>query len=221
MGLSNAAAVASNGQVIAYAAGTCLVVSFDGGSTWNSNVGPVISSGLNDCELVAVTNNGQVILVYVQYQGIYTSLNSGSTWTLSYSNTIVNSVGSIVCSGNICYAGTQTSSYEAIIIKSTDYGQTWTASNPLKSDVGVALTIAPSVGMSSDGQIIAATSSLLFYSSNGGQSYQQKSESSFNGVVAVNGDGTWSIWSDGEVLENVYVGNIGKFTTAIIVSLAF
>ena len=214
VGNSDDVSVSSNGLTIAFTGTSCLTISTDGGSSWTTGVGPGSYTGFNDCQLVALANDGKTILVYVQYQGIFTSIDSGSSWTLSYNNSNVNSVGSIVCNNvNTCYAGI-TENGAASVLQSTDSGQTWTTTcGQLLNQFHDVSIGAPLLAMSSDGAIVIASNGELHYSSDACQSFQILIESDwFNDCITTNSDGSWSAWSNGPSpsLESIYVGNIAN-----------
>jgi uncharacterized repeat protein (TIGR02543 family) len=120
-------AVASNGSSNGF-----IYTSSDGGATWSSNLAP---SGNNKFTGVASSNDGTYLAATTWTSGIFTSSNSGQTWTLRTlpvpnvgGETNLQAVASSG-DGSRLVTGSRLSgaSNGGIIFTSADYGATWKA----------------------------------------------------------------------------------------------
>jgi uncharacterized repeat protein (TIGR02543 family) len=120
-------AVASNGSSNGF-----IHTSSDGGATWSANLAP---SGNNKFTGVTSSNDGTYLAVTTWANGIYTSNNSGQTWTLRTlpvpnvgGDTHLQAVASSG-DGSRLVTGSRLSgaSNGGIIFTSADYGATWKA----------------------------------------------------------------------------------------------
>lgn len=121
--------------------------------------------------------------------GVYTSTNSGATWTSN--NIPCQPWVSLACStnGSLLYAAAGGSDYGAPIFCSTDWGTTWVQtgapSNALQS------AYWQSIACSADGtRIVAATSQQVFTSVDSGTNWTGRAYLSRYSCVASSADGT-------------------------------
>ena len=200
VGSAIAVGTSGSGSIIAALKSTAVQVSTDFGNTFASIGSPLTVSP----DGIAVSTNGTIIVVSYRYQGVYTATLIGGTWTWSSSATLLSSNYDVPVAygGGYFYASTGSTIY-----KSPD-GITWTATGSLPYWDGIGLTY-----ISAGDSDVIATNAQLFYSGNGGNSYVQKSGSSYFNV-AVSGDNSNGVWISG---TQVYYGDFGEFFASCLI----
>ena len=199
-----AAATSPNGQnmaVVQFTSNKCFAYSSDYGSTWTTGLGP---SGLTgNCQSVAM--NADTIVLGTDGAGIYVSANGGVAWTSTYSAT-TGSIESITYSSNVFYAGMQSTPYYILI--STDSGSTWQVTAGSQTTQPDVWQLAAASNLSSY-LVVAATE--MFLSTDSGATFTQETGNSKTRAVAVNGDGSLTMFNAGNnTLSYLYYGNLGK-----------
>lgn len=193
VGSATAVGTSGSGGIIAALKSTAVEVSADFGTTFVSIGDP--SSGSPDG--IAVSTNGTIIVVSYRYTGVYTATLIGGVWTWSSSKTLSSTYYDVPVAygGGNFYASTGSTIYKS------SNGITWSPSGSLPYWDGVGLSY-----ISAGDSDVVASNAQLFYSGNGGNSYVQKSGTSYYNV-AVSGDDSNGVWISG---TQVYYGDFGK-----------
>lgn len=201
--LTNWAAVACSGDgtlMLASSAGRYIYQSIDSGASWTAAPGLVSGSPM------ALSADGRVVVIAVNFGSIYTFTNLGSSWQMLGIGPNTNWV-SVACSANgkNLVASTEPlrlTFYPGEIFTSSDYGSTWQR------------TGAPSAGWravasSADGTQLAAistrvgypeTTGAIFISTNSGATWTNTPGTVLNWqAIASSADGTlkWATSSTG------------------------
>ncbi len=119
-----------------YSAG--VMVSGDGGLTWNTTGLSYVQTQSNIVHRVLINPNNTDILLAATRTGVYRSVNAGATWTLVRSGNILD-MEFRPGDANTVYACTST-----ILYRSSDLGATWsTASSSLGGGGGAVIAVTP------------------------------------------------------------------------------
>lgn len=210
------------------------VISSDYGNTWI----PLEFTDQTTLTNVAFSNNGQKIMLVVydawnsvRPEQLYTSVDSGETWThyteegyeYNWTNIFVSSDGSTFIASHVTHE-TQTSRR---LLTSTDSGQTWSQSSEIEKDDGIDFVGGNAPWSASiDGGTIAAVSPLtgaIYLSTDTGKNWSERSLTNSNQIldIVISGDGT--VVTVSAVIDNVSTavftssdGGVtwGQYTTA-------
>jgi hypothetical protein len=94
--------------------------STDGGTNFIEVSSGISSSGMYVKSLAVHPGNPNIIYAGTYYEGIYRSVNAGTSWSLASSGVFIASLATTQADPTIAYAGSDT-----IIYKSTDSGASW------------------------------------------------------------------------------------------------
>eukprot|EP01040_Poterioochromonas_malhamensis_P006613 gene6613-7122_t len=190
-GSPNSVAISGNGQCMAYTLSSGISFSNNQGASW-STIGPNV-----ECQAVSMDTTGTHIVVAVNAVGLYYSENSGTTFSLQYSNSNAN-YDSIAFSGiGSVYAGMTTTPYSLLV--STNYGLSWTVASNNNYHFEC-------LSVSSSGQnIISVIGGQLYFSTNAGVTFTELTSSGCGFECALNGDGDFVLYNYGECSNDNYV----------------
>jgi photosystem II stability/assembly factor-like uncharacterized protein len=198
-----AAAVSANGQYMAVSTSSsgCMAYSSDFGSTWTTNLTP---SGLtSSCTSVAMSSNGATIVLGTNANGVYVSTNGGTSWTQTYSTT--QEISTVAFGDGLFYAAMYGSPYYVLI--SSNSGSSWsvTSGSTTGSMMPWELAVAANLG-----SYVVSAATELYLSTNSGATYTELTGSTKTRSVAVNGDGTLTMFNAGNnSVSYLYFGNLG------------
>jgi alpha-tubulin suppressor-like RCC1 family protein len=189
-------AAAYQGWGAAYRNGA-IYLSFDYGATWTASTSYGSRSG-DTFQEVAMSANGHVLIAGSYGGGLYTSSNSGSSWTDRRNGISFNPTLQGIGSWNGVAMSSDGSKMLAInsstVYQSTDSGSWWTAlSAPGGGSWAGSLN---QVASSSDGSILAVASNSLgglYLSKNSGSSWTRVISSASISDVALSSDGVRNI----------------------------
>ncbi len=190
----------------------CLSYSNDYGATFTSGLGP--NTNVPTPAGVAIDSSGTYVVLSVYPQGLWVSNNvlDKSSWTLTYEIDI--KIYAIAFGGASFYAG-----YVEVplnIIKSTDYGYTWTQQGLLAADPISSMAV-DSTGVN----VLVAAAGGLYLSQDSGKSFEKIY--AYMASCAMNANTTSTVFAAGSSsLEiEVFVGNPRKMKSLFSLSLSF
>jgi hypothetical protein len=162
-----------------------VAISSNYGVSWSLNEGPYFTDSTTICRYVAVSSSGSNVAVVTNNQYIYTSTNSGVSWTQQTASGIRNWTCIASSSDGSKLAATVSNGY---IYTSTDYGATWS------EQTASGFRNWSTITSSSDGTKLAAgvINGYIYTSTNSGVSWTQQTASDIRnwGTITSSSNGT-------------------------------
>ena len=195
----------------------------DGGQNWSATG---LTTMITDFDFsllsrVVINPSNTSELVAGGLEGIWRSTNSGVSWTKVHNN-VVSDIEQVAQDPNVLYAATsyiKTMNYgTAGILKSMDFGQTWTVLNSGIPATGIAQRVELAVAPSDSSYVYAISCNMarglyaVYSSSNGGMSWNKRPNSVniLNWDIGSGGQGTYDIvlMVDPVNKNKIYAGGI-------------
>lgn len=159
-----------NDQVLFAATGDRGVLkSADGGITWTPlNNGLTVQNGQVTVENLFIDPASPAVILAETPNGLASSIDGAATWQLTTISDNIQNVTFDTANPGVVYV----SDFHTGVLKSTDYGQTFTLFEPFSAPLGISEALPD---QNHPGQLIGVGSGGLFVSTDGGSTWTQES----------------------------------------------